>query len=335
MTIHRPLGKSEDELNAIGLGCMGLSIAYGLPTEKSAAVKLLHEAIELGVDHFDTAELYGFGANESILGEAFKDRRNRVFIATKFGPIPDIDAKGVYRGIKGVDGSRENCRRAVENSLRFLQTDHIDLYYLHRMDPNRPIEETVEAIAELVQEGKIRHIGLSEASAETLRRASKVHPIAAVQSEYSIFSRDIEETLFPALKECGACLVAYSPLGRGMLTGHFTTANKPGSDDYRSEAHQPRFAAGAYEANLELVEEVKRIADHLGAIAAQVALAWVLARGDFIITIPGTTKLKNLQANLGAAEVKLSEKDMEQLNVLADKVRGERYNQAGMKAINR
>ena len=214
---RRTLGKTQVTLPPIGLGCMGLSEFYGPPTEQRAAIELLHQAIELGVQHFDTAEIYGIGANESLLGEAFRDRREQVFIATKFGPIRDPDT-GAFTGI---DGSRENCRRAVEGSLNRLQTDVIDLYYLHRVDPTRPIEETVEAMAELVAEGKVRAIGLSEASAETIRRAAGIHPIAAVQSEYSIFSRDIEEAIIPACIDVGATLVAYSPLGRGMLSGRF------------------------------------------------------------------------------------------------------------------
>ena len=214
---NRTLGNTQVTLPAIGLGCMGLSEFYGPPTEQHAAIRLLHEAIELGVEHFDTAEMYGIGANESLLGEAFRDRRDQVFIATKFGPTRDPET-GAFTGI---DGSRDNCRRAVEGSLERLQTNVIDLFYLHRVDPATPIEDTVAAMAELVAEGKVRALGLSEASGDTIRRAAAVHPIAAVQSEYSIFSRDIEEAVIPACIEVGATLVAYSPLGRGMLSGRF------------------------------------------------------------------------------------------------------------------
>ncbi len=326
--INRELGRSGITVNAIGLGCMGLSEFYGPATEKSEAISLLHEAIEHGVNHFDTAEMYGMGANEALLGEAFAGKRDQVIIATKFGPLRDKASGQVV----GIDGSEANARRAVEESLQLLQTDHIDLYYMHRMDPTRPIEETVGAMAKLVDEGKIRAIGLSEASAETLRRANAVHPIAALQSEYSIFSRDIEAEQFPVLKEFGTSLVAYSPLGRGMLTGRFTADTKPA--DFRSAAYQPRFADGAFEANLALVEEIKSIADNAGATPAQIALRWVLDRGENILSIPGTTKLSNLKGNLGAADVTLTASQAASLDALADKVVGDRYNEQGMAALN-
>jgi len=326
--ITREIGHTGIFVNSIGLGCMGLSEFYGPATEKSEAIGLLHKAIDLGVNHFDTAEMYGMGANEALLGEAFADRRDKVVIGTKFGPLRD-KSTGEFVGI---DGSEANARRAVEESLSLLKTDYIDLYYMHRMDQSRPIEETVGAMAKLVEEGKIRAIGLSEASAETLKRANAVHPIAALQSEYSIFSRDIEAEQFPVLEETGGSLVAYSPLGRGMLTGRFTRENRPA--DYRSGAHQPRFADGAFEANLALVDEIKSIADTLKVEAAQIALRWVLSRGDNILTIPGTTKLANLQVNLGATDIELSETQMASLNALADKVQGARYNEQGMASID-
>ncbi|MCW8925516.1 MAG: aldo/keto reductase, partial [Xanthomonadales bacterium] len=319
---------SERELPTIGLGCMGLSEFYGLPLERSVAVKLLHEAIELGVEHFDTAEMYGIGgANESLLGEAFKDRRDRVFIATKFGPTRDF----VTGEFTGLDGSRENCRRAVEGSLKRLRTDVIDLYYLHRVDPNTPIEETVAAMAELVTEGKIRAIGLSEASGETIHRAAKVHPISSVQSEYSIFSRDIETHVIPACIEVGASLVAYSPLGRGMLTGRFKTETL-GEDDWRLTT--PRYQGDAYTANVALVSEIEAVASNKSCTPAQVALAWVIGRGEHIMALTGTTKLKNLKSNLSAYDVKLSYDEQAALDALADRVRGERYDEWGMAGIN-
>ncbi len=325
---RRTLGSTQRDLPAIGLGCMGLSEFYGPPTEQSAAIKLLHEAIELGVEHFDSAEMYGMGsANESLLGEAFHDRRDQVFIATKFGPTRDPET-GEFTGI---DGSRENCRRAVEGSLSRLKTDVIDLYYLHRVDPMTPIEETVAAMGELVSEGKVRAIGLSEASGDTIRRAAKIHPIAAVQSEYSIFSRDIEEAVIPACIDVGASLVAYSPLGRGMLSGRFKEESL-GEADFRSMT--PRFQGEAYEANVALVDEIEAVATAKGCTSAQVALAWVLGRGEHIHTIPGTTKLENLKANLGAYEVSLSEDEQGTLNQLADRVRGDRYDERGMSIIN-
>jgi aryl-alcohol dehydrogenase-like predicted oxidoreductase len=284
--------------------------------------------MELGVEHFDTAEMYGIGgANEKLLGEAFADRRDRVFIATKFGPVRDMNTGE----ITGLDGSRKNCRRAVEGSLQRLRTDVIDLYYLHRVDPATPIEETVAAMAELVAEGKVRAIGLSEASGDTIRRAAKIHPISAVQSEYSIFSRDIEADVIPACLEVGASLVAYSPLGRGMLTGRFKTGAL-GKTDWRLTT--PRFQGEAYAANVALVEEVEAVAAQKSCTPAQVALAWVIGRGEHIMALTGTTKLENLTSNLGAYDVKLSEDDLTTLNALADRVKGARYDEWGMASIN-
>lgn len=325
----RELGNSGRKLPAIGLGCMGLSEFYGAPMGTRAAIKLLHEAIELGVEHFDTAEMYGIGsANETLLGEAFADRRDRVFIATKFGPMRNVET-GEFTGL---DGSRENCRRAVEGSLTRLRTDVIDLYYLHRVDPNTPIEETVAAMAELVKEGKVRAIGLSEASGETIRRAAKVHPISAVQSEYSIFSRDIEAGVIPACVEVGASLVAYSPLGRGMLTGRFKNESLS-EGDWRLTT--PRYQGDAYAANVALVDEIEAIASNNSCTPAQLALAWVLGRGKHIMALTGTTKLSNLKSNLGAYNVELSKDEQANLDALADRVLGDRYDKWGMAGINR
>lgn len=327
--IRREIGRTGRMLNAIGLGCMGMSVAYGPPMDEGEAVKLLHAALDLGVDHFDTAELYGFGANETLLGQAFQDRRDRAFIATKFGPTIDP----VTRQRMGVDGSEANCRRAIEASLRFLKTDHVDLYYLHRRDQSRPIEETVGAMAKLVQEGKVKALGLSEVNAESLRRAYAVHPITAVQWEYSIFTRDLEADVLPACEELGVSVVAYSPLGRGMLTGAFSSQVKPGEGDYR-QGQNPRWQGEAYDANLALVREIETVARIHGATSAQVALAWVLARSDRVHVIPGTTKLGNLSANLAAADIRLSPEDEARLNALAAKVQGERYDESGMKLVN-
>jgi aryl-alcohol dehydrogenase-like predicted oxidoreductase len=324
---RRTLGNTQRTLPAIGLGCMGLSEFYGPPTERGAAITLLQEAVELGVEHFDTAEMYGIGANESLLGEAFHDRRDKVFIATKFGPTRDPET-GAFTGI---DGSRANCRRAVEGSLERLQTDVIDLYYLHRVDPATPIEETVSAMAELIAEGKVRAIGLSEASGDTIRRAAKIHPIAAVQSEYSIFSRDIEDGVIPACIEIGASLVAYSPLGRGMLSGRFKEESLA-EGDFRSVS--PRFQGDALQANVALVDEIEAVATAKSCTPAQIALAWVLARGEHVMTIPGTTKLDNLKANLGACEIRLSGDEQATLDQLADRVKGDRYDEQGMSIIN-
>jgi aryl-alcohol dehydrogenase-like predicted oxidoreductase len=280
------------------------------------------------VQHFDTAELYGMGANETLLGEAFHDRRDKVFIATKFGPIRDPETGAAV----GIDGSRANCRRAVEGSLKRLQTDVIDLYYLHRVDPATPIEETVAAMAELVTEGKVRAIGLSEAAAPTIRRAAEVHSISAVQSEYSIFSRDIEDSVIPACLEVGATLVAYSPLGRGMLSGRFKQDVRPAEGDFRTLT--PRFQGDAYEANVALVAEIEALASAKSFKPAEVALAWVLSRGDHVITIPGTSKLDNLKVNLGAYDIALADDELERLDRLADQVKGDRYDERGMSIIN-
>jgi aryl-alcohol dehydrogenase-like predicted oxidoreductase len=324
----RRLGMTERELPAIGFGCMGLSEFYGPPMERSGAIMLLHEAVELGIEHFDTAEMYGIGsANETLLGDAFADRRDRVFIATKFGPTRDV-LTGEFTGL---DGSPENCRRAVEGSLRRLRTDVIDLYYLHRVDPQTPIEETVAAMAELVAEGKVRAIGLSEASGATIRRAAAIHPISAVQSEYSIFSRDIEADVIPACREVGASLVAYAPLGRGMLTGRFK-AEKPGADDWRLTT--PRYQGEAFDANVALAGEIEAIAASKSCTPAQVALAWVLNRGEYILALTGTTKLDNLRSNLGAYDVHLSGADRSALDALAERVMGDRYDEWGMAGIN-
>lgn len=327
--IRRAIGRNGRLVNAIGLGCMGISFAYGPAMPDADAVKLLHQAIDLGVDHFDTAEMYGYGANEKVLGAAFHDRRDKVFIATKFGPI--IDPKTQQR--LGVDGSAENAARALEQSLKSLRTDHVDLWYLHRRDKSRPIDETVGAMAKYVQQGKVKAIGLSEVTAETLRAAAKVHPIAAVQSEYSIFTRDVEDAVLPACRDLGTTLVAYSPLGRGMLTGSFTKDWKPEGLDFRA-AMQPRYQKDNIEANLALVAEVERVAKEKGVASGQVALAWVLAQGDNIVTIPGTTKLTNLKSNLGATDVKLDASSMSKLNALAEKVKGARYDEAGMRSLN-
>ncbi|MEZ5959920.1 MAG: aldo/keto reductase [Hyphomonadaceae bacterium] len=317
------------EINAIGLGCMGMSAYYGAPMAVNDGVALLHAAIDRGVDHFDTAEMYGFGANEELLGAAFHDRRDKVFIATKWGPTADP----VTKLPAGVDGSEKNLRRAVENSLRYLRTDYIDLYYLHRKDPATPIEVSVEAMAKLVKEGKVRSIGLSEVNIETLRTAHGVHPIAAVQSEYSLFTRDYEADVIPACKELGATFVAYSPLGRGLLTGSFGKDWKPNGPDFRA-VMAPRFAGEALDANLALVSEIEALAQAKKVKAGQVALAWVLSRGDHIVSIPGTTKLANLESNLAAADISFAADELQRLETLAARVQGQRYNERGMSAVN-
>tara|TARA_B100000795_G_scaffold254870_1_gene226101 strand:- start:1174 stop:2163 length:990 start_codon:yes stop_codon:yes gene_type:complete len=323
------LGQTGIMLTQVGLGCMGLSEYYGPPTEESVAIKLLHEAIDLGVNHFDTAEIYGVGRNETLLGKAFFDRRDKVRIATKFGPVRDPETGASL----GLDGSKENCKKSVEGSLARLQTDHIDLYYLHRVDPNTPIEETVTAMAKLVEEGKIGAIGLSEVSGATLRRAHSIHPITAVQSEYSIFSREIEQDVLPVCREIGTSLVAYSPLGRGILTGSFKRDSEISETDWRGSM-QPRFSGDAYAANLALVDKILDLGKSLELSAAEIALAWVMTKQDNVLPIAGTTKLANLKTNLASMELTLSVDVIATLDALADQVEGTRYNEQGMTVVN-
>jgi aryl-alcohol dehydrogenase-like predicted oxidoreductase len=320
--LSRNLGQSGISVSAIGLGCMGLSEFYGEPTQVSVAINLLHRAIDLGITHFDTAEIYGQGHNEQLLGKAFAGRWDQIILATKFGPQRD-PATGAFVGI---DGSPASVRTSCEKSLRRLGAEMIDLYYLHRVDPATQIEDTVGEMAKLVQEGKIRAIGLSEASAEIIERAHAVHPIAALQTEYSIFSRDIEKDILPTCAKHGISLVAYSPLGRGMLTGRFASPGDRPTDenDFRA-LMQPRFQPGNIESNLKLVEVIRDMAAQTGCSAAQVALAWVLDKGDHVVAIPGTTKLANLQSNIGALDCHLTEENRATLNRLADQVLGDRY----------
>lgn len=325
--ITRPLGATGLTVNAVGLGCMGLSEFYDPPVTVADGVKLIHAALDRGVNHLDTAEMYGMGKNEELLAQALAGKRDQVVLATKFGPLRDPET-GMPTGI---DGSEANCRRAIEGSLKRLNTDVIDLYYLHRVDPNTPIEETVGAMAKLVKEGKVRHLGLSEASGDTLKRAAAVHPIAAVQSEYSLFSRDIETALIPELKALNVSLVAYSPLGRGMLAGKFT-AESLSETDWRTM--NPRFQGEAFEANLALVEEVKAVAANKDVHPAQIALSWVLGRGEHVLCIPGTTKVSNLESNLAAADVSLSGDEKDRLDSLADRVQGLRYPETMMASTN-
>ncbi len=328
--LTRKLGHSDLEITALGLGCMGLSEFYGPPAPEQEGIRLLQAALDRGVNHFDTAEMYGLGRNETLVGKAFHDRRDRIVLATKFGPRRDAETGARL----GVDGSPANVRRSVEGSLKRLRTDVIDLYYLHRVDPDTPIEETVGAMARLVEEGKVRALGLSEASAATLRRAHATHPISALQSEYSLFTRGIESEILPACRELGVTLVAYSPLGRGILTGRWTSADRPSAaGDFRHGESQPRYSERNFEANLELVEVVKEVAARHGVTAAQVALAWVLDRGEDVAAIPGTTRRSHLESNLGALEVRLDEKDRVRLQSLAERVLGERYNEEGMRTV--
>ncbi|TDC17231.1 aldo/keto reductase [Kribbella albertanoniae] len=301
------LGNEGAEVSRLGLGCMGMSFAYG-EADDTESVATLHRALDLGITFLDTADMYGFGANEELIGRAIKDRRDEVFLATKFGIIGDPRD----RTKRGVDGSPEYVRAAIDRSLARLGVDHVELYYQHRADPTVPIEETVGAMASLVEAGKVRYVGLSEASAETIRRAHAVHPITAVQSEWSLFSRDLEESVLPTCRELGIGIVPYSPLGRGMLTG--ALPDQLAADDFRRTL--PRFTGENLDANLALVDRVRAVAAGLGVTPGQVALAWVLAQGNDVAPIPGTKRRKYLEENAGALAVELSADDLAALSKL-------------------
>jgi aryl-alcohol dehydrogenase-like predicted oxidoreductase len=305
----RALGQTGPTVSAQGLGCMGMSFAYGAP-DADESVATIARALELGVTFFDTADMYGFGHNEELVGKALAPHRDEVVLATKFGIYlnPD-DPSG-----RGVRGDAEYVRQACDASLGRLGTDHIDLYYQHRPDVTVPIEETVGAMAELVEAGKVRHLGLSEASADTIRRAAAVHPIAALQSEWSIFSRDIEDEIVPACREHGVGLVPYSPLGRGLLTGTVGSLDQLSDDDFRRSV--PRFQGDNLDHNLALVAVVREIAEAHGVTPGQVALAWLAAQGDDVVPIPGTKRRTYLEENVGAADVTLTPDDLARLDDL-------------------
>ncbi len=324
----RRLGRDGPEVSALGLGCMGMSAFYG-GRDEAESVRTLHRAVELGVTLFDTADMYGHGANEVLVGQALKPLRDRIFLATKFGNA--WTPSGERAGIKG---SPDYVRSACEASLRRLGLDVIDLYYQHRVDPTVPIEDTVGAMAELVRQGKVRHLGLSEASAATIRRAHAVHPIAALQSEYSLWSRELETAVLPVLRELGIALVPYSPLGRGALTGQLKSPDDLDKDDWRRSS--PRFQSDSFAQNLALVERVRELAEAKGCTAGQLALAWVLAAGDDVIPIPGTKKVRYLEENCAAAELTLSDAERRTLDAVfsAGAVSGARYTPEGMRAID-
>ncbi|MDN4615539.1 aldo/keto reductase [Leifsonia sp. F6_8S_P_1B] len=321
------LGTEKLAVSRLGLGCMGMSAFYtGAGQDEAGSIRTIHRAIDLGVTLFDTAEIYGPHTNEELVGRALAGHRDEVVVATKFGMRPDPDDP--QRRV--LDGSPENVRRSVEGSLRRLNTDRIDLYYQHRMDPGTPIEETVGALAELVKEGKILHYGLSEAAAATIRRANAVHPVTAIQSEYSLWTRDPEAEVLPTVRELGIGFVPYSPLGRGFLTGSIRSIDQLSDDDFRR--FNPRFEGDNLEANIRIVEQVDEVARQVGATPGQVALAWLLAKGDDIAPIPGTTKVANLEQNVAADALELSPEQIEQLDDVATPV-GDRY--PDMSSVNR
>ncbi|WP_213774411.1 aldo/keto reductase [Bradyrhizobium sp. dw_78] len=327
----RVLGKAGLEVSALGLGCMGMSWAYGAAGDRNEMIALLRSAVELGVTFFDTAEVYGPRTNEELVGEALAPLRDKVVIATKFGF--KLDPQGGASPV-GVDSRPGHIKEVAEAALKRLRTDHIDLFYQHRVDPAVPIEDVAGAVGELVRAGKVKHFGLSEASAATIRRAHAVHPVTAVQSEYSLWSREPEAEVLPALEELGIGFVPYSPLGRGFLTGAFSADTKFADDDFRKR--NPRFQAEALQNNVALVDALKNIARQKGATSGQLALAWLLAQKPWIVPIPGTRKRTRLEENVGAAELALTAADLKMIETAigTHTIQGQRYDERGLTMVN-